>query len=115
MASPFIYKPAPNGEAYVLPALSHVEAQPPKAKGAGTPMVSWRNHQKSAPISTFFLKKNMAEFKVLILAPTRELAVQISDMVKAVITLSGNGSVFSGANDQTKMLERPGDWFLREW
>jgi len=57
--------------AYVLPALSHVEAQAPKAKGAGTPMV-------------------------LILAPTRELAVQISDMVKAVTGFSTNGSNHPG-------------------
>ena len=40
-----------DGEAYVLPALSHVEAQAPKAKGAGTPMVSWR--RKSNMLPTF--------------------------------------------------------------
>eukprot|EP00435_Cladocopium_sp_Y103_P009653 s3895_g2.t1 len=45
--------------AYVLPALAHLEAQAPKAKGAGTPLA-------------------------LVLAPTRELAVQIADMAKAV-------------------------------
>ncbi|CAJ1418066.1 unnamed protein product [Effrenium voratum] len=53
--------------AYLLPALAHVEVQEPKVRGAGTPMV-------------------------LILAPTRELAVQICDMAKAVMRFSKKGS-----------------------
>ncbi|CAK9115008.1 unnamed protein product [Durusdinium trenchii] len=57
--------------AYVLPAIAHVEVQEPKPKGDATPIV-------------------------LILAPTRELAVQISDMVKAVTYFSKNGSAHPG-------------------
>mmetsp|Transcript_70676 Transcript_70676/g.111892 ORF Transcript_70676/g.111892 Transcript_70676/m.111892 type:complete len:725 (+) Transcript_70676:38-2212(+) len=57
--------------AYVLPALTHLEAQAPKAKGQGTPLA-------------------------LVLAPTRELAVQIADMAKAVTQFSGSGSNHPG-------------------
>lgn len=57
--------------AYVLPALAHLEAQAPKPKGQGTPLA-------------------------LVLAPTRELAVQIADMAKAVTQFSGSGSNHPG-------------------
>ena len=129
-------------EAYVLPALSHVEAQEPKAKGDATPMVTWlRPFHLFAAIRELFPCENLLLWsgfyccllppvplspgllfdigfgcnfcdispvrfdkrcaliyhslhrlsscgsEVLILAPTRELAVQISDMTKAAASL----------------------------
>ncbi|CAL1170715.1 unnamed protein product [Cladocopium goreaui] len=130
--------------AYVLPALAHLEAQAPKPKGQGTPLVQTHfkpgrelqpcsKHDKkeqqflqqaakagksddllsmqNSPTEYFHLLEKFCERNVrgrpsearldwslvaLVLAPTRELAVQIADMAKAVTQFSGSGSNHPG-------------------
>ena len=101
-----------NGEAYVLPALSHVEAQAPKAKGAGTPMVSWRNPPSIRfGEMQFFLVEQWPS-----MAPTfgrywywRPLGSLLSKSPTwwKLSSPEWKQVGFFGLTDQTKILERP--------